>query len=50
MAGGAWRDGDRLWLHIGLVDRVSAIATFDHHLSLAQTSLDITHLSEAVSG
>src|SRR6266581_3897079 len=44
MAGRAWRYSDRLWFHIRLVDRVGAIATFDHHLSLAQTSLDITHL------
>src|SRR6266487_2716579 len=44
MARGACRDGDRLGLHIGLMDRVGAIAAFDDHLSLEQTSLDITHL------
>src|SRR5260370_25112932 len=44
MAGWARRDGDRLWLHIGLVDRVRPIAAFDYHLGLAQTSLDISPL------
>ena len=44
MARVAWRYGNRLRLHIGLMDRVGAIGAFDHHLGLAQTSLDITHL------
>src|SRR6266571_2208145 len=44
MTGGTWRYSDRLRFHIRLVDRVSAIGTFDHHLSLMQTSLNITHL------
>ncbi len=43
MARVAWRYSDRLRFHIGLVDRVGAIAAFEHHLSLAQTSLDIAH-------
>src|SRR5260221_13533510 len=33
-----------MWLHIGLMDWGGAIGAFDHDLSLAQTSLDITHL------
>src|SRR5713101_5270986 len=44
MARWARRDGDRMCLHIGLVDRVGAIEAFDYHLGLPQTSLDITHL------
>src|SRR6266566_649478 len=43
MAGRAWRYGDRLRFHIGLVYRVGAIAAFDHHLSRSQANLDITH-------
>src|SRR5947209_2736874 len=39
----AWRDGDRLWLHIGLVYRMGTIGAFNYNLSLVQTNLDITY-------